>query len=122
MNRVGRPLRWASGALASGLVLTARLSLPDLAGALAVVLVVVLALCWVIKDSARTRRLATLVRAWRDPSPREELSESRRKVASARQRRSQVAAAPFVSATLILPRAIPSQCPQPRLPENRRIG
>ncbi len=94
MNRVGRPLRWASGALASGLVLTARLSLPDLAGALAVVLVVVLALCWVIKDSARTRRLATLVRAWRDPSPREELSESRRKVASARQRRSQVAAAP----------------------------
>jgi hypothetical protein len=41
----------------------AGLSAWDLAGALAVVVIVVTARCWVLKDNCRTRRLAMLIGA-----------------------------------------------------------
>jgi hypothetical protein len=93
MKRAGRALPWASGMLASGLAVVTGLSTRDLAAALAVVLIVVAALCWVIKDSARTRRLATLVRAWRDPSPRSQLPRARLEAAPAKQRRARATTA-----------------------------
>jgi hypothetical protein len=42
----------------------------DLAGILAVVVIVVVALCWVLADEDRSRRLAGILGAWRGTSPR----------------------------------------------------
>lgn len=75
MSRVGRAARWAGGVLAG-------LSARDLAGALIVVAVLVLALCWVLRDDNRSRRLAEILGAWRG-RPASAPAE-----ATARQRRS----------------------------------
>ena len=58
MTGIARAARWAAGALAG-------LGVRDLAGALAVVLIVVVALCWVLADEDRSRRLAGILGAWR---------------------------------------------------------
>jgi hypothetical protein len=48
----------------------AGLGVRDLAGALAVVLIVVAALCWVLADEDLSRRLAGILGAWRGTRPR----------------------------------------------------
>lgn len=69
MSRAGRVLRRSAGALAAVPAVLAGLSMRDLAGALIVVVITVAALCWVIKDAARSERLAMLIGAWRGPTP-----------------------------------------------------
>ena len=63
MTGIARTARWACGALAG-------LGVRDLAGALAAVLIVVAALCWVLADEDRSRRLAQILGAWRGARPR----------------------------------------------------
>lgn len=64
MTGIARATRWASGALAG-------LGVRDLAGALAaVVLTVVVALCWVLTDEDLSRRLTGILGAWRGTRPR----------------------------------------------------
>ena len=58
MTGIARTARWAAGALAG-------LGVRDLAGALAAVVIVVVALCWVLRDEDRSRRLAEIIGAWR---------------------------------------------------------
>jgi hypothetical protein len=58
VNGIARTARWAGGALAG-------LGVRDLAGILVVIVIVVVALCWVLRDEERTRRLAEIIRAWR---------------------------------------------------------
>lgn len=58
MTGIARSARWAAGALAG-------LGVRDLAGALVAVLIVVAALCWVLADEDRSRRLAQIIGAWR---------------------------------------------------------
>ena len=58
MTGIARAARCAGGALAG-------LGVRDLAGALAVVLIVVVALCWVLADEDRSRRLTGILGAWR---------------------------------------------------------
>ena len=62
MTGISRTARWAAGALAG-------LGVRDLAGTLAVVLIVVAALCWVLADEDRSRRLAGILGAWRVTRP-----------------------------------------------------
>jgi cytochrome b len=54
----------AAKILAAVLVVLAGLGLHAVTGALAVPIVVV-ALCWIITDESRSRRLAMLIEAWR---------------------------------------------------------
>lgn len=63
MTGVARVARWTAGGLAG-------LGMRDLAGALAVVLIVVVAVCWVLADEDRSRRLAEIIGAWRGTRPR----------------------------------------------------
>jgi hypothetical protein len=60
---IARGARWAAGTLAG-------LGVRDLAGVLAVVVIVVLALCWVLRDEGRSRRLAEIIGAWRGGRPK----------------------------------------------------
>ena len=62
MTGIARAARWAAGALAG-------LGVRDLAGVLVVVLIVVAALCWVLADEDRSRRLAGILGAWRGARP-----------------------------------------------------
>jgi hypothetical protein len=55
---IARMARWMAGALAG-------LSVRDLAGALAAMLIVVFVLCWVLRDEDRSRRLTQIIGAWR---------------------------------------------------------
>jgi hypothetical protein len=59
---IARAARWAAGALAG-------LGGRDLAGALTVVVIVVVALCWVLASEDRSRRLAGILGAWRGAHP-----------------------------------------------------
>ena len=63
MTGIARGARWAAGTLAG-------LGVRDLAGVLAVVVIVVVALCWVLRDEGRSRRLAEIIGAWRGGRPR----------------------------------------------------
>lgn len=63
VEQIARAARWAGGALAG-------LGVRDLAGALVVVLIVVVALCWVLANEDRSRRLAGILGAWRGTRPR----------------------------------------------------
>ena len=63
MTGIARAARWAGGALAG-------LGVRDLAGVLAVVLIVAAALCWVLADEDWSRRLAAILGAWRGTPPR----------------------------------------------------
>lgn len=58
MSGMARAARWGAGTLAG-------IGVRDLAGALAVVLVVVAALCWVLANEDRSRRLTEILGAWR---------------------------------------------------------
>jgi hypothetical protein len=58
---IARAARWTGGALAG-------LGVRDLAGALVVILIVVAALCWVLANEDRSRRLAEILGAWRAPA------------------------------------------------------
>jgi hypothetical protein len=60
---IARTARWAGGALAG-------LGMRDLAGALVVVLIVVVALCWVLANEDRSQRLAQIIAAGRGTRPR----------------------------------------------------
>jgi len=51
--------------LAVGLLILAGLGLHALTAGVLIVLIIVAALCWVIVDTGRSRRLAMLIRAWR---------------------------------------------------------
>jgi hypothetical protein len=62
VSTVPQAARWAAGALAG-------LGLRDLAGVLVVVVIVVVALCWVLRDEDRSRRLAGILGAWRGTRP-----------------------------------------------------
>jgi hypothetical protein len=59
---IARAARWTGGALAG-------LGVRDLAGALVVLLIMVAALCWVLADEDRSRRLAGILGAWRGARP-----------------------------------------------------
>ena len=63
VSGISRPARWAAGALAG-------LSFRDLAGVLVVALIVVVALCWVLRDENRSRRLTAIIDAWRGTARR----------------------------------------------------
>lgn len=65
MKLVRRLTRWAAASLAAVPVVLAGLSVPTAAGTVLVVLIVVLALCWIIRDAGRSQRLAMLIRASR---------------------------------------------------------
>jgi len=60
---LGRVARWAAAALAG-------LGVRDLVAVLAVALIVVAALCWVLANEDRSRRLAGILGAWRGTGPR----------------------------------------------------
>jgi hypothetical protein len=72
VTEVARMARWAGTALAG-------LSTRDLAGALAVVLLLVLAGCWVITNEDRARRFADILSAWRGTRPDQADKAPRRK-------------------------------------------
>ena len=78
MTGIARAARWAGGALAG-------LGVRDLAGALAVVLIMVVALCWVLADEDRSQRLAQILGAWRSGRQRPAGQPPRK--AAGRQRR-----------------------------------
>ncbi|MGH3219404.1 MAG: hypothetical protein ACRDPY_11960 [Streptosporangiaceae bacterium] len=63
MTGISRMARWTAGALAG-------LGVRDLAGVLVVALIVVTALCWVLANEDRSRRLAKILGAWRGTGPR----------------------------------------------------
>ena len=63
MTGIARAARWAAGALAG-------LGVRELAGVLAVALIVVVTLCWVLRDEDRSRRLTEIIGAWRGTRPR----------------------------------------------------
>lgn len=59
-------MRHAAGVLAAVPAVLAGLSVRDLAGVLVVVVIVVAAVCWVITDTGRTKRLTMLIKACRE--------------------------------------------------------
>ena len=63
MTGIGRAARWTAAALAG-------LGGRDLAAVLAVVLIVAVFLCWVLRDEDRSRRLTGIPSAWRGTGPR----------------------------------------------------
>ena len=65
MSRGAAVARRAVGVLAAVPVVLAGMTWPAVAGIVLAVLIVVAAGCWVLADSGRARRLATLIRAWR---------------------------------------------------------
>jgi hypothetical protein len=75
---IARTARWAGEALAG-------LGVRDLAGALAVVVIVVVALCWVLADEDRSRRLAGILGAWRGACPRAASQPPKRRPGRQRQ-------------------------------------
>ena len=85
MTGIARAARWAGGALAG-------LGVRDLAGALVAVLILVVALCWVLADEDRSRRLAEIVGAWRGARPRAASRAAARP--SGRQRRAAASSGP----------------------------
>jgi hypothetical protein len=64
MSRAAAAAR-RTGMLAAVPVALAGVSWPAFTGVVLAVLIVVAAGCWVLADSGRARRLATLIRAWR---------------------------------------------------------
>jgi hypothetical protein len=63
LTGIARGARWAASALTA-------LGIRDLAAALAAVLIVVVGLCWVVRDEDRSRRLAQIIGSWRCTRPR----------------------------------------------------
>jgi hypothetical protein len=82
MNRLAQRI---AGALATVPAVLAGLSVRDLAGALVAMVIVMGVVCWVVTDAARTRRLATLIHAWRGGTPQSQLSRPRPEAAHKRQ-------------------------------------
>jgi hypothetical protein len=65
VKRTPRFTRWEAGAVVAVPVALSGLGVPAVAGAVLVVLIVVVAICWTIMDTARSRRLAMLIRTVR---------------------------------------------------------
>jgi hypothetical protein len=82
MNRLAQRI---AGALATVPAVLAGLSVRDLAGALAAIVIVMGVVCWVVTDAARTRRLATLIYAWRGGAPQSQLPRPQAEAAHKRQ-------------------------------------
>lgn len=69
MRRAAAVMRRTPAVLAAVPVALAGLSWHVLVGIVVAVLIVVLAVCWTITDNGRTRRLTTLIKAWRGSLP-----------------------------------------------------
>lgn len=70
MRRAAAVIRRTPAVLAAVPVALAGLSWHVLIGIVVAVLIVVLAVCWTITDNGRTRRLTTLIKAWRGSLPK----------------------------------------------------